>query len=373
MSLVIDIHALHTLPPSLINRDDTGAPKSAIFGGVPRQRVSSQAWKRAMRKYFGEHFGEELVGTRSTRMPEVIATRAVELNPELDIQTAIEGATSLFKAAKIGIQNPQKPKKNEEKEVYPYPTTKYLIFLSPAQIERAAQVIAQGEATAIKKAEATQILDTEHSVDIAAFGRMVADNAMFNVDASIQVAHALGVHESSSEFDYFTAVDDAVEAAEETGAAMLGTVQFTSSTLYRFATINVDGLAENLGSKEAAVTTASQLVDAFISSMPTGKINTFANQTLPELVYITIRNDRSVSLINAFESPVEATDGKSRRQVAAQRLAAESTAIEEAYGLKPTAAFAVALGDLVEPFQEIATLTTMTELGSQIESALQGA
>ena len=40
MSLTIDIHALQSLPPSLINRDDTGAPKSAIFGGVPRQRVS---------------------------------------------------------------------------------------------------------------------------------------------------------------------------------------------------------------------------------------------------------------------------------------------------------------------------------------------
>ena len=73
MSLVIDIHALQTIPPSLINRDDTGAPKTAVFGGVPRQRVSSQSWKRAIRRYFENQFDSEMVGDRSKRLPEKIA------------------------------------------------------------------------------------------------------------------------------------------------------------------------------------------------------------------------------------------------------------------------------------------------------------
>ena len=55
MTTYIDVHALQTVPPSLVNRDDTGAPKTATFGGFPRQRVSSQSWKRAIRRYFETH------------------------------------------------------------------------------------------------------------------------------------------------------------------------------------------------------------------------------------------------------------------------------------------------------------------------------
>lgn len=98
MTLVIDVHALQTVPPSLINRDDTGAPKSAIFGGVPRQRVSSQAWKRAIRRYFENEIGGQAVGKRSKNLPEVIAKRIIELSPEFGLEEAIEGVRKLFKA-----------------------------------------------------------------------------------------------------------------------------------------------------------------------------------------------------------------------------------------------------------------------------------
>lgn len=47
--LFLDVHAIQTLPPSNINRDDTGSPKTCQYGGVKRARVSSQSWKRAMR------------------------------------------------------------------------------------------------------------------------------------------------------------------------------------------------------------------------------------------------------------------------------------------------------------------------------------
>ena len=114
--------------------------------------------------------------------------------------------------------------------------------MSPQQIDRAVRAIVAADGEKIKKAEAKEILDTQHSVDMAMFGRMIADDAAFNVDAAVQVAHALGIHDSAPEFDYFTAVDDLAEDGEETGAGMIGTVQMMSSTLYRFATVNVAGL-----------------------------------------------------------------------------------------------------------------------------------
>ncbi|MDY5786512.1 type I-E CRISPR-associated protein Cas7/Cse4/CasC [Corynebacterium sp.] len=368
MSLTIDVHALHSVPPSLINRDDTGAPKSAIFGGVSRQRVSSQSWKRAIRRYFKDNFDPEGVGARSRRLPERIAQRLEEHGVEQG--DAIARTEDLFKKAgiKTAVDKPSKKAADETEEpASVYPRTGYLLFLSPHQIDRAVQKLLELDGEKISKADAQKILDTEHSVDMAMFGRMVADDAAFNVDASVQVAHALGVHASAPEFDYFTAVDDLAEEGEETGAGMIGTLQMMSSTLYRYATIDVDGLAANLGSEQAAKDAVPHFIDAFIKSMPTGKINTFANQTLPELVYVAVRDTRPVSLVNAFESPVE---GEDRRALAAQRLAEEAKQVSDVYGFTPLASWVVALGDLGAPFAEIAENVTLPALQDQITAKL---
>ena len=379
MSLVIDIHALQTLPPSLINRDDTGAPKSAIFGGVPRQRVSSQSWKRAIRSYFEKNVDPESVGDRSKRLPEKIA-KLVEEHEGWDSERAIKQVSDLFKVAGISTEVDNKRIKELEKSEVEdkeelikearYPRTKYLIFLSPQQIDRAVRAIVAADGEKIKKAEAKEILDTKHSVDMAMFGRMIADDAAFNVDAAVQVAHALGIHDSAPEFDYFTAVDDLAEAGEETGAGMIGTVQMMSSTLYRFATVNVAGLTENLDSEENAKQAAVQFVDAFIKSMPTGKINTFANHTLPELVYVTARDTRPVSLVTAFEEPVQATDDKNLRIAGAEALAREEKEFEENYGLKPLAAFVVGVSEARAPFAYIAETVTLPELSERLTTVL---
>ncbi|WP_237791665.1 type I-E CRISPR-associated protein Cas7/Cse4/CasC [Corynebacterium accolens] len=378
MALTIDIHALQTLPPSLINRDDTGAPKSAVYGGVPRQRVSSQAWKRAIRKYFESEIDAESVGDRSKRLPEKIA-RKVQEHEGWDAERAQKEVAELFKAAGIKTEVDAKRIKSlkdseetteEELAAAQYPQTKYLLFLSPHQIERAAEAIVSADGEKIKKKDALEILDTQHSVDMALFGRMVADDAAYNVDAAVQVAHALGIHASAPEFDYFTAVDDLAEEGEETGAGMIGTVQMMSSTLYRYATVNLDGLTQNLDSAENAKQAAVNFVDAFIKSMPTGKINTFANQTMPELIYIAVRDTRPVSLVTAFEEPVEPTTGQSLRVAGAEALAKEETEFEENYGLQPKAAFVVGLSEARQAFAQIADEVTLPELSQRLSAAL---
>ncbi|WP_273408608.1 type I-E CRISPR-associated protein Cas7/Cse4/CasC [Corynebacterium ureicelerivorans] len=369
MSLVIDIHALQTVPPSLINRDDTGAPKFAIFGGVPRQRVSSQSWKRAIRRYFEDNFDAQQIGDRSKRLPEKIALRLIDAGLERD--EAIKRVEDLFKAA--GIKTAiDKPKKNDDSDdkPSPYPRTGYLLFLSQQQIDRAVEELLAREGEKPSKGDAKAILDTDHSVDMAMFGRMVADDAAYNVDASVQVAHAIGIHGSTPDFDYFTAVDDLAEEGEETGAGMIGTVQMMSSTMYRYATINFDGLKKNLDSADAASLAVEHFIEAFVSSMPTGKINTFANQTLPELVYVAVRDTRPVSLVNAFEVPVEAKQGASRRKVAVDRLAQEARDVESVYGFKPLAAYVMGIGETADSFTEIAEKTTLQELTKNIGEVL---
>lgn len=327
MAIYIDIHALQTVPPSNINRDDTGSPKTANYGGVRRARVSSQAWKRAARKEFENLIDLEKLGQRTRFTPSLIADEIVAQVPELE-DDAENLALEVLKKTKL---KQAKPKKNEEDTRI---RTEYLLFVSRAQIKAMAELAIKykDNPSAIPAKEAKEALNNEHSIDIALFGRMLADAPDLNVDATCQFNHAISVHPAVPEFDYFTAVDD--NAAEDNaGAGMIGTVEFTSSTLYRYATVNATELAKSLGSKEAASEAIGALLKAFVLSMPTGKQNTFANRTRPDLVVVQIRDDQPVNLSEAFEDPVEETRGRTEK--AAIKLADYATEQDGAYGSAP--------------------------------------
>lgn len=376
MTITIDIHALQTLPPSNINRDDVGAPKQAVFGGVIRQRVSSQAWKRAIRKDFERYLDRDQLALRTKRVVDLVAERMIELEGSWTLDRAQGAVEGVFAAAKIKLVDPQKTSKSDDDEDASSQRGKetgYLFFLSQQQIDRIARSLVDSDGAKPTTSEAKELLDQAHGVEIAMFGRMVADAANFNVDAAVQVAHAIGTHESEPEFDYFTAVDDVVEdAGEETGAGMIGTVQMMSSTLYRFASIDLSSLAENLGGEEPARIAAVAFVRSFVRSLPAGKLNTFANWTLPDLVYVTVRDDRAVSLVNAFESPVVPSNGMSRREASAIALASEAQGLAKAFGLDPRAAWVVGLDTLTAPFQEIAIESSLEGLLDALSTTLAG-
>ena len=361
MTTFVDIHALQTLPPSNINHDDTGSPKSAFFGGVQRQRVSSQAWKSVIRRDFELHLDRSKLGVRTRLVADKVVARILDLAPEFDAEKAETAVVEAFKAAKIKLE---KPKKKEDEEVG-RAVSGYLILLSNQQIDKLAQAIIDANGEKLVAKDVKEILDTNHSFDIALFGRMLADAPDFNVDAACQVAHALSVHGSEPDFDYYTAVDDVVRSSDDaTGAGMIGTIEMASSTLYRYANINLDALITNLGDTSASVEATLAFVRAFVSSMPTGKQNSFAARTLPDAVIVTVRNDRPISYVNAFEKAITEVEG--RRVAAARALASEAKNIEEAYGYKPVASYVLALGDDLK--KELAGLGESVSLKGLLES-----
>ena len=361
MTTFVDIHALQTLPPSNINHDDTGSPKSAFFGGVQRQRVSSQAWKSVIRRDFESHLDRSKLGVRTRLVADKVVARILDLAPEFDAEKAETAVVEAFKAAKIKLE---KPKKKEDEEVG-RAVSGYLILLSNQQIDKLAQAIIDANGEKLVAKDVKEILDTNHSVDIALFGRMLADAPDFNVDAACQVAHALSVHGSEPDFDYYTAVDDVVRSSDDaTGAGMIGTIEMASSTLYRYANINLDVLTTNLGDASASVEATLAFVRAFVSSMPTGKQNSFAARTLPDAVIVTVRNDRPISYVNAFEKAITEVEG--RRVAAARALASEAKNIEEAYGYEPVASYVLALGDDLK--EELADLGESVSLKGLLES-----
>ena len=338
--LYVDFHVLQTVPPSCINRDDTGSPKTAIYGGVTRARVSSQAWKHAMRQAFVEEslLDEEDVGKRTKKVTELVEKEIAALAPEKDAA----------KLAKKTLDNAGI--KNDEKG------TKALFFISQAQIKALAQLAV--EECADKK-EYKKALSTAPSADIALFGRMVADDPSLNFDAAAQVAHSISTHAVQNEYDYFTAVDDC-QAEDNAGAGHLGTVEYNSATLYRYATVNVMELERHLDAKKAAEVVRS-FGEAFIRSMPTGKQNTFANRTLPDAVYVTIREDQPVNLCGAFERAVRksvegyAEPSKSALQAYAQQL-------YQSFAEAPAKSFTVGTGlEALAPAQPLNTMLDALE------------
>lgn len=344
MNTYVDIHIVQDLPPSCVNRDDSGSPKSAIYGGVQRLRISSQSWKRATRHDFTDYLDASELGTRTKRVVEVLAKEIARQAEDLSDQ-AQSLAEQVFQAAKITLVAPR-AKKGEE-----FPKSQessYLIFLSHRQIAMLAELAIASDRSgkALDKKAVKAIFKSGNSIDVALFGRMVADDADLNVDAACQVAHAISTHAVENEFDFYTAVDDEKarsEEKEDAGAGMMGTVEFSSATIYRYATINIGMLLENLGNNEATLRALTAFIRSFIRSMPTGKQNTFANRTLPDTVVIHIREDQPVSFVGAFEKPVaqDLTEGYVTRSV--RQLADHERKLEETYGFKPLHGFAVSM------------------------------
>lgn len=288
--LFLDVHAIQTVPPANINRDDTGSPKTAQYGGATRARVSSQSWKRAIRKYFIDNGEISNIGIRSLQIVEYIAEKIIKIDESILFDEAMKLAEKTLNAIKIQTKNQK---------------TKALFFISDKQAEKLAEAsVAKNE----DKKSLQDILKNEASIDICLFGRMIADDPSLNEDASAQVAHSISTHAIESEFDFYTAVDD-LAPEDNQGAGKLGTIEYNSSTLYRYANIAMHDFCGQLGDKESAINATKLFVEAFIKSMPTGKINSFANQTLPSAIVVTLRSDRPVNMVSAFEKPIKSNDG----------------------------------------------------------------
>lgn len=332
--LYVDIHVLQTLPPTNLNRDDAGSPKQAIYGGARRARVSSQSWKRATRTAFTESIPEDQLGTRTRRISSLLADR-LAVATGLDTEAAARLATAML--ALLGIKAGKKAT-----------DTAYLLFFGRPQLDRLARLVADqaGELAAlddealkeaVKDLPVKDVLGSGHPIDVALFGRMVADIPGLNVDAATQVAHALSTHAIETEFDYYTAVDD--ENTTDSGAGMIGTIEFTSATLYRFATVGIHQLATNLGGDlDAAVSALGVFLEAFVTSIPTGHLNSFAHRTLPNLVAVAVREDQPVNLVSAFEKPVAPREGIVGEST--QRLIDELARANELWGRPPVAVHA---------------------------------
>jgi CRISPR system Cascade subunit CasC len=346
----IELHIIQNVAPSNLNRDDTGAPKDAEFGGYRRARLSSQSLKRAMRENFVLPSDSGL--DKAVRTLQMVTAIDEVLQKHIEADEAVRHQAITVALAAAGI------KVDEAKN-----QTQYLLFVPARSATQFAQLISENwellKAAEVggdgkKKGKAADsklpkefvnackeiMRQAQATPEIALFGRMVADEPSWNVDAACQVAHAISVNKVSSEFDFFTAVDD---LKQDTGAGMMGTVQFGSSTFYRYLVIDADAYLRNLADGatqysdeliSAAKASIAAFIEVAVKSLPSGKQNTFAAHNLPSLVMTVVRDDAPVSLANAFIRPVTATAEYDMAEAAIVKLDKHFGELLRAYGQK---------------------------------------
>lgn len=324
--MIIELHLLQSYPASNLNRDDVGQPKSVTFGGVPRARISSQSLKRSARTLFQRHgLAEDETGVRTKRLLTDTARKLTDGDGDPAAET-VDVVREALRELGFGVAKQD--------------LTEYLLFVGRrasdqlaefcrsnwsalADVAATRRAAAQKSAAEAKKAEAKikkvkpdretveearRILDAGRVADIALFGRMIADNKDFNVDAASQVAHAFSTHAVATEFDFYTAVDD-IKPDAEAGADMIGTVDFNAACYYRYANLDLGQLARNLpGDKDLLARAAGAWLRSFVHATPSGKQNSTAARTKPETLLTVVREHGAWSLANAFLRPVTGDD-----------------------------------------------------------------
>ena len=291
---LIEIHMLQSFPVNCLNRDQFGSPKSTVFGGIPRARISSQCWKRAIRLAAGEE-NAMFSGTRSKyfldRLNQLLLATGM---PEKE---AASTAREIVTAAGLKIDKENK--------------VKNLFYFSDLELQ--AAVHAYLECGDAKKRAGAAVKELEKvvrdGVDISFFGRMVADSDL-TLEGAAMFSHAISVNRVDNDLDFFTAVDD-LKPKEKTGSAHMGDIEFNTACYYRYVALNLDLLAdsEHLGSlsleeRKSAVTA---FLRACAMAVPSARKNSMMANTLPGFILGTARHGAPLSLANAFESPVKKT------------------------------------------------------------------
>lgn len=314
---LIELHILQSFPVTCLNRDDLGSPKSAFFGGVNRARISSQCLKQAQRQLFKELAPEYAQGVRTRLLGKAFQELLEQSHPDVlsehpDLPDFLACSWGKIVAKKNAPTEPA------------IATT--MTFLSPQEMSGmvTAAIRYYQDATsdnsgqnAVKKPKlqdvvkkALKSVTMKDAADIALFGRMVADDPSLNVEGAAMFTHALSTHRCEPDFDYYTAVDD-LQPDDDSGAGMIGTLEFNAACYYRYIALNTDLLKQNLRGVQAEE--VQKIVASFIRSalmsVPAARKNSMNGATLPGYVLGLAREGHPLQLVNAFEQAVKSSDG----------------------------------------------------------------
>lgn len=323
-NLSIEFHILQSFPVTCLNRDDVGAPKTAMVGGTTRSRVSSQCWKRYVRLAM-RGFGANM-GTRTKLIGVLIAKACAEIGANAE-QAQACGAKieNIFikkgkddkkeKKGKAADNNEEVAEDSGAEETVSNEKTNTLLFLSPKEVTILAEAFKANNFNpdeVIKDAK-NPVKDVvkligkvdQHidALDIALFGRMVAQAATLNVEAAASFAHAISTHKVTNEVEFFTALDD---ESKEPGSAHMGSLEFNSATYYRYVSLNVGQLFQTLGGLNVPEAIET-FVKALFVAVPGARQTTQSGASPWEFTRVLVRKGQRLQV--PFETAVKSSNG----------------------------------------------------------------
>lgn len=322
MSRFLQLHFLTAYPPSNLNRDDLGRPKTALVGGANRLRVSSQSLKRAWRT--SETFETTVSGHVGVRTKGM----GVHIYDSLVAQGVAEKKARDWARSIAGVFGKLKKDDGSHEGL----EIEQLAHFSPEErqaIDDLIQVLA-GRGSEPSEEEKALLRKAHTATDIALFGRMLADKPEHNVEAAAQVAHAITVHKAAVEDDFFTAVDDLNLGREDKGSAHMGEIEFGAGLFYLYVCIDRELLTKNLNGDAALANKAIEgLVRAAATISPTGKQASFASRAYASYILAEKGEQQPRSLSVAFLKPVTGSD---MLTTAIQYLEGTKDRMDKAYG-----------------------------------------
>ena len=312
---IIEFHILQSFPVSCLNRDDVGAPKTAIIGGVERLRVSSQCWKRSVRQALHEQ-GVKL-GLRTKKVND-------------NILAALQAKGAEGEAAEKAANVVAKSLSDDS-----------LLFMTDKEYEAFADYVIEKnfEVSEIKSGEIAKIIKKAkiaslNGLDIALFGRMVAKAPVMNVEAAAAFSHAISTHNASPELDFFTAMDDmGGKDDQSTGAGHMGTTEYGAATYYRYISLNLNKLVDTLGiedDSEAIKLAIGEFVKALYTAVPTARQATMSAACPWGYANVLVRHGQRMQC--AFEKPVRAKGQSGYLEPSIDALKAELSRQEKLSG-----------------------------------------
>lgn len=396
--MLIQIHMLQNYAPSNLNRDDTGSPKDAVFGSVPRGRISSQCIKRSIRKsvVFEEAFRSDgLLGERTKTLPVLLRKNLIEQKADEEtINAILSRLPEIIRGSTKGEKSEDEVKTEDESEsveteVVPEESTgeiKQLVFLDvKTELNVFASklldaYIATGGSpkkwAALKIKELMKKLGESipRSVDIAMFGRMTTSPAFKNVQAAVQVAHALSTNALKQDFDYYTAMDD-LKPESVPGADMIGDIEFNSCTYYKYLNVHWEELVENLGNDDDAKAIARRavlaLLEAAAVSHPTGKQNSFGAFNPPDFILVEVsERNLPINYANAFLKPVKGYGEQTLLNNSVKQFSEYVGRLSKVYNLNPNRAY-LTIQDLA--FQDLKAQSSLYDLKSWLDKQISQA
>lgn len=344
----IQIHWLTSYSGVLLNRDDVGAPKTLLFGGKVRTRISSQCIKRHWREDDGHYALTDLAPktVRSRRIFEQLV--ALPLIADGLDEKIVRAVADCLKYAILGTRRPEarlpkqkaKAKENTEdtaENPAPEPeaseplglNTDQMIVLGLPEVNyikdlcgRIAAALSSpaGAPDAVEKAlgregrENLLALRNAGGLGAAMFGRMLTSDMLTRGDAAVHVAHAFTVHGEEQVTDYFSAIDDLTADSGEKGSGHIGNAELTSGLFYGYTVVDVAQLVSNLeGIPSRDWRTADlgltrdvlvNLIHLIATVSPGAKRGSTAPYSYASLMTVEVGPRQPHAFNNAFLSPV---------------------------------------------------------------------